>query len=296
MGSRAAGSGAAGSGAAGSGAAVIPPVVDAVWVAAHPDAVRADVRWYPDGRDPLDAYRDAHLPAAVPVELERWLAAPASDRGGRHPLPDPDTFAAGMAACGIGDDDVVVGYDDAGGVIAARLVWMLRVTGHDAAILDGGLQAWPGPVATGDDPPTRRPARPFVARPWPAEAVADIDDVADAGPAVLLDARSAERYAGAGDGLDPRAGHIPGARSLPCRDQLGPDGRLLDVATLRARFAAVGVGSGTPVIASCGSGVTACHTLLVMEHLGIGPGRLYPGSWSAWSRSDRPAATGAEPY
>ena len=113
---------------------------------------------------------------------------------------------------------------------------------------------------------------------------------------MLLDARPRQRYAGEPDTLDTRFGHIPGARSLPCRENLGADGRLLPDPELRERFAAVGVGPGGPeVISSCGSGVTACHTLLLLEQLGLPPGRLYPGSWSQWSGSDRPAVTGDRP-
>ncbi len=111
----------------------------------------------------------------------------------------------------------------------------------------------------------------------------------------MIDARQRERYAGAGpDPVDPRPGHIPGARSLPAREHLGPDGRLLDRAELRERFAAAGVDGERPVVSYCGSGVTACHNLIVLEHAGLGTGRLYAGSWSQWSHSDRPAATGEE--
>ncbi|MHB8504337.1 MAG: sulfurtransferase [Acidimicrobiales bacterium] len=249
-----------------------------------------DTRWYPDGRDARAAYEAGHVPGAVHVDLDRWLAGPLSAGGGRHPLPDPSVFAEGMSAAGVGDGTPVVACDDAGGVIAARLVWMLRALGEDAALLDG----WDGPLERGRVEPT--PAA-FTPRPWPADLLVSADDVAalDEGT-VLLDARSPERYAGAPDDLDPRAGHIPGARSLPCRENVDPSGRLLPDDVLRARLAAVGVVAGGPaVVSSCGSGVTACHTLLVLEHLGFAPGRLYPGSWSEWSRSERPAVTGPRP-
>ncbi|HVB26398.1 MAG TPA: rhodanese-like domain-containing protein, partial [Mycobacteriales bacterium] len=140
-----------------------------------------------------------------------------------------------------------------------------------------------------------RPAACFPAVPWPAERLAGIDQVAAPGDAVILDARPAERFRGAPDPWDPRAGHIPGARSLPCRENLDPTGRFLPVAALRQRFADVGVGAMTSVISSCGSGVTACHTLLALELVDGAPGRLYPGSWSEWSRDpDRPVATGIQ--
>ena len=185
-----------------------------------------------------------------------------------------------MAALGVGDRDTVVAYDDDGGAIAARLAWMLRVTGHDAAVLDGGIAAWPGPLET--TAVARGPVA-FTPSAWPAERVAGIDEVAATGD-VVIDSRSAERYAGAPDDLDPRHGHIPGARSLPTREHLGADGRLQDRDALRARFAAVGVGPGAAVVSYCGSGVTACHNLLVLEQAGLGPGRLFAGSWSQWSR------------
>jgi thiosulfate/3-mercaptopyruvate sulfurtransferase len=252
----------------------------------------ADVRWYLDGRSGRAAYESGHLPGAVFVDLDASLAAHASPGAGRHPLPDPATFAQGMAAAGIGDESTVVAYDDQGGVIAARLVWLLRVLGHDAALLDGGLGAWPGELETGGVSAARAT---FTARPWPAERLASIDDAA-AGGALVLDARQRERYEGlAPDPVDPRPGHIPGARSLPTREHLEPDGRLMDPGALRERFSAVGAMPGQEVIAYCGSGVTACHTLLALEHAGLGPGRLYAGSWSQWAGTDRPAATGGEP-
>jgi thiosulfate/3-mercaptopyruvate sulfurtransferase len=267
---------------------VIGPVVDGDWWRTHRDDVRlADVRWYLDGRDRRAAYARGHLPGAVFVDLDRWLAAPGSPAAGRHPLPAPQVFAEGMAAAGIGDDTVVLAYDDLGGVIAARLVWMLRVTGHQAALLDGGLGA--GTAEAGEVVAT--PAR-FTPRPWPAEHLADLDDVL-AGGHLLLDARDPSRYRGEAEPVDARAGHVPGARNAPCRGNLGPDGRLLPAAALRERFAAAGVTDAAEVVSYCGSGVTACHNLLAMEHAGLGRGRLWPGSWSQYShRADLPAATG----
>jgi thiosulfate/3-mercaptopyruvate sulfurtransferase len=270
--------------------APLPPIVAPGEVPG--DAVLADVRWYLDGRSGREAYDAGHLPGAVFVDLDAWLSGDPTAGGGRHPLPDPETFARGMAQLGISDDDRVVAYDDAGGVIAARLVWMLRATGHDAALLDGGLGADDGALETTDPV---RPAATFTPRPWPAELLATLEDATDRRN-VVLDARPADRYRGAPDPHDPRAGHIPGARSLPCRGHLGGDGRLLPVDALRSRFAAAGVTGEEPVVSSCGSGVTACHNLLVMEHAGLGRGRLYPGSWSQYSREPgRPVATGDAP-
>jgi thiosulfate/3-mercaptopyruvate sulfurtransferase len=271
---------------------VIAPFVDTGWLHANRSAVTvADVRWYLDGRSGLAAYEAGHLPGAVFVDLERWLAAHGSPAEGRHPLPSPAVFAEGMRRVGIADDDTVIAYDDAGGVIAARLVWMLRVSGHAAAVLDGGLDAWDGPLEPGAPGP--RPRASFTERPWPADRLASADDASSAA-FVVLDAREAERYRGEVEPVDPRAGHIPGARSLPTRAHLGPNRRHLPPAVLRRRFAQAGVTAGAEVVSYCGSGVTACHALLALEHAGFAPGRLYPGSWSQWSHSGRPAATGED--
>jgi thiosulfate/3-mercaptopyruvate sulfurtransferase len=264
---------------------MVAPIVDASWLADHPEAVLADVRWYSDGRSGREAYEQAHLPGAVFVDLDRHLAGPPSPEHGRHPLPDPEVFAAGMRAAGIGDPDVVVAYDDDGGAICARLVWMLRATGHAAAMLDGGITAWRGPREHGA--PATRPPAEFTAKPWPAELIAQIDDLGDV---PLLDARPADRYRGENEVLDPRPGHIPGARSLPARESSDARGLLRPVPELRARLIAAGVAPGW--VSSCGSGVTACHTLLLAEQLGLPQGRLYVGSWSQWAATDRPAVTG----
>lgn len=272
---------------------MLSPFVDGGWLRDHrEEVVVADVRFYLDGRSGRAAHEAGHVPGAVFVDLATVLAGPATDAGGRHPLPDPATFARGMAAAGIGDDDVVVAYDDAGGVMAARLVWMLRAIGRDAALLDGGLAAWDGPLEQA--PPSPSPAI-FTAGQWPPERLATIDDAADRRN-VVLDARPPARYAGAADLLDPRAGHVPGARNVPAAGAIGADGRLLPVEDLRARFADAGVTDAAEVVSSCGSGVTACFNLLAMEHAGLGRGRLFPGSWSAWSRDrSRPVVTGHEP-
>jgi thiosulfate/3-mercaptopyruvate sulfurtransferase len=270
---------------------VIPPVVDITWwQERRKSVVVADVRWYLDGRSGRAAYDAGHLPGAVFVDLDRWLARPATSADGRHPLPDPQVFAEGMEGLGIGEEDTVLAYDDAGGVIAARLVWLLRVTGHEAALLDGGLDAYDGPLELATQ--ARRPAR-FTPGPWPADRLAGIDDVLD--PASLVvDARDAERFRGDVEPVDPRAGHIPGARNLPSRSNVDADGRLLPADELRRRFTALGVTDGGAVVSYCGSGVTACHNLLALEVAGFAPGRLYPGSWSQYSADpDRPIATGS---
>lgn len=265
------------------------------------DVVIVDSRWYLDGRAGSEAYERGHLPGAVFVDLDRWLAGPPLPAAGRHPLPEPHVFARGMEQAGIGDSSTVVVYDDAGGVIAARLVWMLRTLGLEAAVLDGGLDAWlrAHPGAALETGAVAVSSASFTERPWPDAALASIDETQQAaadGSALVLDARTLDRYRGESEPVDARAGHIPGAASFSCRDNVATDGTLLDTATLRDRLTALGAG-GRPVISYCGSGVTACHTLLVLEHVGrehagFAPGRLYPGSWSQYAADPaRPAAT-----
>jgi thiosulfate/3-mercaptopyruvate sulfurtransferase len=267
---------------------VIEPVVDLDQIPALPGrVVLADVRYYLDGRSGREAYDGGHLPGAIFVDLHHDLAAPASPAEGRHPLPDAAFFAERMASLGLSDDDTLIAYDDAGGVMAARLVWMLRSTGRQAALLDGGLPAYAGRLETAEP---QRARGSFAVRPWPAGRMATIDE-ASAGDAVLIDARPADRFRGENETLDARPGHIPGARNVPCRDNVGADGRFLSADLLRERFAAAGVTDGADVISYCGSGVTACHNLIALELAGFGPGRLYPGSWSQYSHTDRPAET-----
>jgi thiosulfate/3-mercaptopyruvate sulfurtransferase len=267
------------------------PVVDLAWLNAHRhEVVLADVRYYLDGRSGRAAYDAGHIPDAIFVDLHDALADEPSPQHGRHPFPTPDHFAARLGALGIGDDDTVVAYDDTGGIMAARLVWMLRAIGAEAALLDGGLQAWDGPLET--ETATRQPQTRTV-RPWPPERLADIDEVATTS-ATLLDARAGERFRGEVEPLDRRAGHIPGARNLSTADNLAANGHFLAPQALRERFASAGLNAGETPIAYCGSGVSACHLLLAMEHAGLGTGRLYPGSWSQWSNDpERPAEKGA---
>jgi thiosulfate/3-mercaptopyruvate sulfurtransferase len=254
------------------------------------DLVLCDVRWYlaDHGRGRRE-YGEAHLPGAVFVDLHRDLAG--GPGGGRHPLPTPADFAALLGRLGIEPSSEVVAYDDSGGAVAARLWWMLRSIGHrDVSVLDGGYRAWveAGLPLTADvvvRPPSTYP----VPDRWTGIATADDVARASAAGGVIVDARAAERYRGEIEPIDPRAGHVPGAVSLPHLDNLRPDGRHRPPAELAARFAAVGE---RPIV-YCGSGVTACHDLLAMEVAGREDGLLYPGSWSEWSSDpDRPIATG----
>jgi thiosulfate/3-mercaptopyruvate sulfurtransferase len=274
----------------------IPPFVGSEWLHEHGDEVSlADVRWSLDGSQNFDTYLDGHLPDAVYVDLDSVLADPPSPVFGRHPLPSPERFARGLGAAGIGEEETVVAYDHGPGLVAARLVWMLRAIGQPAAVLDGGLAAWRGDIEVGE---STRPARRRSSRPWPADRLADADLTAElsrSGDATVIDARAAERYRGESEPIDARPGHVPGAINLPAADNLDASGRLLPIERLRERYA-LATDAGRDVAVYCGSGVTACHDLLVIEHLGNGPGRLFPGSWSAWSGDpERAAATGPDP-
>ncbi len=277
--------------------ATLPPLVDADWLADHLDeVVVADVRWYLDGRSGRDAHAAGHIPGAVFVDVDTDLTAPPSAADGRHPLPSPEAFAASLGRLGIGPSDPVVAYDDAGGAMAARLGWMLRVLGRPAALLDGGIGAWDGPLEAGAV--DRAPAE-VAPEPWPTDSLLDADAVAAglrSGRLVVIDARAAERYRGEVEPVDPQAGHIPGAVNVPHTGNVDADGRFLGPDALRARFAEASVDGLRDVAVYCGSGVTACHDVLAIELAGLGRARLYPGSWSQWSSDPRrPVATGDRP-
>ncbi|HUR48785.1 MAG TPA: sulfurtransferase [Acidimicrobiales bacterium] len=275
------------------------PIIDAVWLAEHlnhPELVVADVRWVLGAPEKgRAAYESGHIPGAVFVDLDEDLAGSPGKRG-RHPLPASGAFAAAMSGRGIGDDNVVVAYDDAGGSVAARLWWMLDVLGHRAAVLEGGIGSWTGEL---DTYVPERDAAVFSEKPWPADAVADADTVATAieRGVPVIDARAAARFRGDEEPIDPRAGHIPGAINLPWSGNVDDAGRLLPAGRLTDRFAAAGIdpaaGDEERPIVYCGSGVTACHDVLAIRAAGLGPVRLYVGSWSEWSSdANRPVATG----
>lgn len=254
-----------------------------------------DVRWGPSGPTPVERFRAGHLPGAVRVDLDTDLAAPPGS-GGRHPLPDPAAFEAAMRRLGVREGRPVVVYDDANGMIAARLWWLLRYFGHhDVHLLDGGFAAWAEAglaVHTGDGEPVEPGDVTVSAGGMPVVTAAEVPDVARGG--VLLDARAAERYRGEVEPLDPVAGHIPGAVSAPTTDNVDDHGRFRPTAELRDRFAGLGVRAGAPVAAYCGSGVTAAHEVLALHLAGV-TAALYVGSWSEWITDPaRPVARGGD--
>lgn len=276
------------------------PLVDAAWLEAavgELGIVVADVRWYPQGGG-RSAFEGGHIPGAVFLDVDRDLAGPPNGDTGRHPLPEPEAFARAMERAGIGDDTSVAAYDDAGGSNAARLWWMLMVTGHEAAVLDGGLQEWPGELESGTG--RNRVPGQFTPRPWPSDRIVGVLEVArlrrDAS-AVVLDARSAERYRGDVEPIDAVGGHIPGAKNAPWAGNLDPEtGLFLPSDELKRRYEELGVEEGRTVVAYCGSGVTSCHDVLALELAGFPGTKLYVGSWSGWiSGLSRPMAKGPQP-
>jgi thiosulfate/3-mercaptopyruvate sulfurtransferase len=274
------------------------------------DLVVVDVRWYlgrpGEGRRAYDA---GHIEGAIHLDLDADLAdLNGYGAPGRHPLPHPAAFAERLGRAGIGDDTFVVAYDDAGGWVAARLWWMLDDLGHHGgeAVLDGGWAAWlaaGGPTSA--EVPALAPRPLHLADHW--TRVIDRPAVqARLGDLILLDARAAPRYRGETEPIDPVAGHIPTARSAPWEGNIGPDGRMLPRDSLRARFQALGAGGArapgesgaavaTEVVPYCGSGTSACHHALAMRIAGLPDPTIYVGSYSDWSRSGLPVATGPEP-
>lgn len=262
--------------------------------AAPGSLVLLDCRSGSKGRD---AYAAGHLAGAQHVDLDRDLAGPPRQEardGGRHPLPDVHSFARFVGALGVDAESHVVLYDDAGGAnAAARAWWMLRAMGHtDVRVLDGGLRAalLAGLTST-TDAPSVRPRAPYPAEPssWtlPTVGLATVDRARKDAEWRVLDVRAPFRYRGEREPFDPIAGHIPGALNFFYEEALGENGRFLAPDVLHELFDALftGVAPGR-VVVHCGSGVTACHTLLALEHAGIRGAALYVGSWSEWCRHE----------
>lgn len=245
-------------------------------------------------------YLDAHIPGAVYADLHDDLSGPATQaNAGRHPLPDPATFAAKLGSWGIDKDVQVVAYDGAGGMVAGRLWWMLNWLGHEkVAVLNGDYRAWfheGRPTVSGEE--TRAP-RTFTPTVHPERVVTAEQVLASLNnPTMkLLDARARDRFRGENETLDPKAGHIPGAKSAPYTENLDSHGRFLPPEQLAARFKGLlGDAAGEDAVLTCGSGVTAAHNALAMAIAGLGTPRIYSGSWSDWiTDPTRPIATGDE--
>jgi thiosulfate/3-mercaptopyruvate sulfurtransferase len=278
--------------------ASLPPVVSTDDLAARlgdPRLRVLDASWYlpSANRDPRREFRDGHVPGAVFFDLDE-----ASDHSTPlpHMLPGADDFARSVGGLGVGDEHEVVIYDGSGTNLgAARAWWMFRTFGHDAvAVLDGGLRKWTAerrPLERGDAA-APEPAR-FTAR-LHADRVRDLDavrEIAHGGGAQVVDMRPAGRFAGRDP--EPRAGlrggHVPGSANVPFTELVRADGTVLPPDELRARLDAAGVRLDRPIVATCGSGTSACALLLNLERLGVRDAALYDGSWAEWgARDDTP--------
>jgi thiosulfate/3-mercaptopyruvate sulfurtransferase len=242
-----------------------------------------------------EQYREAHLPGALFAHLDRDLSAPKTGQNGRHPLPDRGAFIAWLGQQGLRPADRVACYDAGNGAMAARLWWMLRWAGHEAAaVLDGGLAKWVAERrrVTAEVPRvahTSYPVRPALS------AAVDVNDVQKQLKGMfLLDARAPARFRGEHEPIDPVAGRIPGARNRYNMDNLASDGTFKKPAALKKNFQAIlGARAPSEVVHYCGSGVAACHNLLAMEVAGLPGAKLYAGSWSEWSADEnRPQERG----
>lgn len=255
-----------------------------------------DVRWRLDRPEGRPEYVRAHLPGAVYVDLEHELAHRAQPQDGRLPVPPLADLQRAARSWGIDDGDIVVAYDDNRSVPAARLWWLLRRSGVDARVLDGGIRAWATeglPFAQGDVLPASGGVTLKRDEGPGAVTIDEIDRILDTG--VLLDVRTPEQYSGAHVSSDPVGGHIPGAVNLPAMAAVAGDGRFHPREVLQRIFTGAGVDAGTEVAVYCSSGVAAMHTALALEHVGISA-RVYPGSWSQWSNTrGRPVAVGILP-
>lgn len=247
-----------------------------------------------------EVHRQGHIPDAGYVHLDADLSGPKTGRNGRHPLPDADAFVRRMRSLGADDDTLIVAYDNAASMYAARLWWLLGWVGHGRrCVLDGGFAAWLAaglPVQAGLG---RAPAAGnFSRRPSAAEVVDRQFVLANiaSGERIVIDARSAERFRGENETMDPQAGHIPGARNRPFQSNLGDGQRFKPAARLRSDFQEVMAGHPAErVVHQCGSGVTACHNALAMEIAGLPGSALYAGSWSEWSACEgSPIARGPD--
>ncbi len=248
-----------------------------------------------DAEAGFKAYRHGHLPGARYADLNKDLSGQITDYTGRHPLPNFSQLARKLGEWGIDNHTQVVAYDDAGGVFASRLWWLLRWLGHyQVAVLDGGLTHW---KKLGYPLTTVLPIlKPVIFRPYPGEdsglTAIQVENGLAQKQLCLIDARAAERFHGQQEPMDSVAGHIPGALSRPFQSNLDKDGLFFSSEKLQSQFnQLIGNKSSNQVAHMCGSGVTACHNLLAMEIAGLTGSKLYPGSWSEWIRNKNRSVT-----
>jgi thiosulfate/3-mercaptopyruvate sulfurtransferase len=252
------------------------------------------------GKDVKEKYLASHLKGALHADLDQQLAdiKPDAADGGRHPLPTPEKFSDVLKQLGIGPNSHVVIYDDKnGGNAAARLWWMLRAIGHEnVQVLDGGLQAALGagfPTSSGEESPTTTDSYQSITWQLPMVNMSEVELAAKDNASLVIDVRDAARFRGETEPIDLIAGHIPGAVNIPFTSNLDENGFYLSPEALKEKYTAALAGKNADdVIVHCGSGVTACHTLLAMDYAGMEIPKLYVGSWSEWSRNDKPIGKG----
>jgi thiosulfate/3-mercaptopyruvate sulfurtransferase len=267
-----------------------PKLTDPTWVVID---CRFDLANSEKGEE---LYREGHIPGARYAHLDRHLSGLKSGKNGRHPLPDIDVIARNFSDLGIYQGTQVIAYDADTGMYASRLWWMLRWMGHDAvAVLDGGIARWQReghPVRGGVESSTQGN---FKGSPRPGWRLSADDVLKDLGNPLrlLVDSRTADRYRGIGETLDPVGGHIPGARNYFYMQNLTAEKTFKSPDDLKIQWDATLKGHDSrDVVVYCGSGVTACHNLLALEHAGMHGAKIYPGSWSEWSADPtRPIAT-----
>ena len=280
-------------------------MVTSDWLAGRLDdpGVRVvDARWSLLEKDKgRNAYRQAHIPGAVYLDVDGDLASPRGQGPGRHPLPRPERFAASMTRAGVGPDTHVIACDFGDGSTAARVWWLLRYLGHErVSLLDGGMARWTAEGRPLSDAVPSHPEGTFTPRPREGMVVdADaVERMRRDTRVLVIDSRLPERYEGRTEPVDPVAGHVPGAknRPYPANVRSTEDPRFRSPGELREQFTRLGADRADRVICYCGSGVNACQNLFALELAGFTNGLLYEGSWSDWcSVPERAVATGPQP-
>jgi thiosulfate/3-mercaptopyruvate sulfurtransferase len=243
-----------------------------------------------------EAWQQGHIPEAAYAHLDDALSGPKYPGSGRHPLPSPEAFARTLGSWGFTDSTRVIAYDQGNGAHAARLWWLLRARGHNAVkILDGGFAAWTAaglPISRAPPASVQQDVEPLgFAGAWTTQ---EVQAGLTAGRITLVDARGADRFAGRNETIDPVAGHVPGAVNQPFSGNLGADGKFLPADAMQRRWQPLLAQAATaPIVAMCGSGVTACHNLVALELAGHTGAQLYAGSFSEWIADPaRPVTTG----
>ncbi len=275
--------------------ATLLPATELPHYIGQPDVLIFDASGGPEA---YKKYRVQHVPGAVFVDLETELSLKkeSAAHGGRHPLPDPITFGKTLGKLGIKKNTHIIIYDDkAGANAAARFWWMLKAAGHEKIqVIDGGLKAIHAVgIELSNQAVERNPVEAYLFDEWvlPMADMEEVEHARNNPEALVIDVREAYRYMGESEPIDLVAGHIPGAVNVPFPSNLKEDGTYQSTEYLKEKYQSH-IGNRNPenVIVHCGSGVTACHTLLALDKAGIKNAKLYVGSWSEWSRNEKPIA------